>query len=518
MSSTYPYHGEEKVTEGLKALGYNQELSRNRGLFHILFMSLAIMAVPYGLSAPIATSLIGGGPATIIWGFVLISAVVECLALSLGEITSRYPTSAGPYYWAYQLAPPKYKVVLSWITGWISLSGNWTIALSVNFGVALFIVAAAQIYHPEWDIQPYQVVLIFWGVTLFTMSVCMFGNDFLPLIDTICAWWTGLSIIIILITLSATAKQGRHTAAFALGKYDGSLSGWPEGFSFFIGLLPPAYTYAAIGMIASMAEEVENPDVQVPRAMVYSVLVGTVSGLVYLLPIVFTLPDIATLLAVPSGLPVPLMFQLVTGSRGGGFGLFFLLIGISVFCAISISTAASRATWAFARDNAIPGSRYFAEVHKRLDIPLNALLLSTIIQMLLGLIYLGSTAAFNAFSGVGTICLGVSYVLPVGASLFDGRKEVAKAKYYWGTIGAIANVVALAWVMFFIVLFCMPAAIPVETGDMNYASVVFVGFMILSAGWYIIHGRKVYKGPPRSAFSEDSTLEVALETEKGANP
>lgn len=105
------------------------------------------------------------------------------------------------------------------------------------------------------------------------------------------------SIIIILIVLSATAKQGRHTAAFALGKYDGSLSGWPEGFSFFIGLLPPAYTYAAIGMIASMAEEVENPDVQVPRAMVYSVLVGAVSGLVYLLPIVFTLPDIATLLA-----------------------------------------------------------------------------------------------------------------------------------------------------------------------------------------------------------------------------
>lgn len=87
------------------------------------------------------------------------------------------------------------------LTGWISLSGNWTIALSVNFGrenqfhlkkysnacskigVALFIVAAAQIYHPEWDIQPYQVVLVFWGVTLSTMLVCMFGNDFLPLID-----------------------------------------------------------------------------------------------------------------------------------------------------------------------------------------------------------------------------------------------------------------------------------------------------------------------------------------------
>ncbi|GJJ15229.1 hypothetical protein Clacol_009505 [Clathrus columnatus] len=270
------------------------------------------------------------------------------------------------------------------------------------------------------------------------------------------------------------------------GSYDGSLSGWPEGFSFFIGLLPPAYTYAAIGMIASMAEEVERPEIQVPRAMVYSVLVGTVSGLVYLLPIVFTLPDIATLLAV------------------------WLVIGVSVFCAISISTAASRATWAFARDNAIPGSRYFAKVHKGLDIPLNALILSTAIQMLLGLIYLGSTAAFNAFSGVGTICLGVSYVLPVGVSLFQGRREVAKAKYHWGVIGAIANVVALAWVMFFIVLFCMPASIPVQKDTMR--------FMVLSAGWYIIHGRKVYKGPPESISSTGNVMvSVDSESEKSIN-
>lgn len=67
--------------------------------------------------------------------------------------------------------------------------------------------------------------------------------------------------------------------------------------SIYLGLLPPAYTYAAIGMIASMAEEVKEPEIQVPRAMVYSVVVGMISGLFFLLPIMFTLPDIDTLLA-----------------------------------------------------------------------------------------------------------------------------------------------------------------------------------------------------------------------------
>jgi hypothetical protein len=32
----------------------------------------------------------------------------------------------------------------------------------------------------------------------------------------------------------------------------------------------------------------------------------------------------------------------------------------------------------------------------------------------------------------------------------------------------------------------------------NYASVVLVGFMALSAFWYIAYARKVYRGPPES--------------------
>ena len=66
--------------------------------------------------------------------------------------------------------------------------------------------------------------------------------------------------MIVLIALSATAKAGRHSASDTLGYYDTTISGW-NGFSFFIGLLPAAYTYAALGMISSMAEEVRDPAV-----------------------------------------------------------------------------------------------------------------------------------------------------------------------------------------------------------------------------------------------------------------
>jgi amino acid transporter len=52
-----------------------------------------------------------------------------------------------------------------------------------------------------------------------------------------------------------------------------------------------------LSAVVSMAEEVRNPSVQVPQAIVYSVPIGSISGLAFLLPIVSTLPDVETLLA-----------------------------------------------------------------------------------------------------------------------------------------------------------------------------------------------------------------------------
>lgn len=46
----------------------------------------------------------------------------------------------------------------------------------------------------------------------------------------------------------------------------------------------------------------------------------------------------------------------------------------------------------------------------------------------------------------------------------------------------------------------MPTAIPVSRDDMNYAVVVFVGFIVISAVWYVISGHKNYHGPPSDGF------------------
>ncbi|KAL9708748.1 hypothetical protein Ac2012v2_008128 [Leucoagaricus gongylophorus] len=247
----------DEAAQDLKKLGYTQEMTRNRGLFHTLFMLMAIMAVPFGLATPIATSLTAGGPAVMVWGLVTVSVFCETLALSLAEICSKYPTSAGAYYWAFRLASPRYRLLCSWINGWLTMVGVWTVSLSVNFGTAQLLVAGTGIYNPDWTATPWQTYLVFLAVTTFSTGFGIFFNRLLPLVDIMSAVWTLLGMLgedfhlvvrlsriltvtyeAILISLSVKAMAGRRPASFALGFFDPSASGWTPGWSFFVGLLP----------------------------------------------------------------------------------------------------------------------------------------------------------------------------------------------------------------------------------------------------------------------------------------
>lgn len=245
-----------------------------------------------------------------------------------------------------------------------------------------------------------------------------------------------------------------------------------------------------------MCEEVQSPEREVPKAIVLSVAAAGVTGVIYLIPILFVLPDVAMLLDVANGQPIGLLFKTVTGSAGGGFGLLFLILGILFFAGIGALTAASRCTYAFARDGAIPGSRLWKKVDKRFDIPLFALFLSTIVDCLLGLIYFGSSAAFNSFTGVATICLSTSYGMPILISVLRKRKAVKNSTFSLGKFGYAINIAMIVWICLAVVLFCMPVSLPVEAASMNYASVVFAGFASISIAWYFIRGRRSFTGPP----------------------
>lgn len=192
-----------------------------------------------------------------------------------------------------------------------------------------------------------------------------------------------------------------------------------------------------------MCEEVRQPATQVPKAMVLTIVINTIAGLMFMIPLVFVLPDLKELVAIASGQPVPTIIKSAVGSAGGAFGLLVPLLVLALLCGIGCTTAASRCIWAFARDGAVPGSQWWKVVNRKLDVPFNAMMLSMVVQIVLGLIYFGSSAAFNAFSGVGVIALTAAYAMPIAVSLIDGRKTVQTGKFYLGRFGVVANVISI---------------------------------------------------------------------------
>ncbi|CAZ83618.1 unnamed protein product [Tuber melanosporum] len=458
----------------LAKMGYKAELPRNLSMISILGLSFAIMGLFIGLSATMYITLTDGQSVTIIWGWVLVSLISLGIAASLAEICSVLPTAGGVYYWSAMLSTRKYAPIASWITGWLTLVGNWTVTTSINFSGGQLILSAIALWRDDWAPNEWQTILMFWCVMLICALVNILGAKYLDLINKICIYWTAASVVIILVTLLSMADTTR-SGEFVFSHFDASASGWPDGWAFFVGLLQAAYTLTGYGMVASMCEEVQQPQREVPRAMVLSVAAAGMTGVVYLVPILFVLPDVKLLLEVPNGQPIGLLFKTVTGSASGGFGLLFLILGILFFAGIGALTAASRCTYAFARGKireflTIINGRW-SKVDTRYDIPLWGLFLSTMVCCLLGLIYFGR------------------HVRPLTHSLGD-------APYSLGKFGVAINILTICWICLAIVLFCMPVSIPVEAPAMNYASVVFAGFTTISAAWYFIRGRKEFTGPP----------------------
>jgi amino acid transporter len=252
------YSGDDGVVNDaddlLQAMGYKAELVRSRSTFQVAFMSFVLASVPYGLATTLYYPIACSGPVGIIWGWLGVSLIILCVAASLGEITSVYPTSGGVYYQTFMLAAPSYRRISAWICGWLLVIGNITITLSVNFATALFLGACINVFESEPGVgifagTNWQVYLIFLAITLLCNIVSSLGNRWLPWLDTFAIFWTFAGVIAIVVCVLAIAKNGRHNASYVFGEFDASNSGWVPGWSFMVGLLHAAYATSSTGMI-----------------------------------------------------------------------------------------------------------------------------------------------------------------------------------------------------------------------------------------------------------------------------
>nr|CAB3475406.1 unnamed protein product [Digitaria exilis] len=88
----------------LHQLGYKQELKRALSVVSNFALSFSIISVMMGVTITYNTGLRYGGPVSMTLGWFVVTLFNGCVALSMAEICSAYPTSGGLYYWSAKLA------------------------------------------------------------------------------------------------------------------------------------------------------------------------------------------------------------------------------------------------------------------------------------------------------------------------------------------------------------------------------------------------------------------------------
>jgi choline transport protein len=404
----------------LEQLGHKQELKRNFSMISMLGLAFAILNTWTALAASITLALPSGGPSAVIWGLIVAGLCNLCLAASLAEFLSAYPTAGGQYHWAAIIAWPRWSRGISYVTGWINVSG-W-VALTATGGLlgSTFIINLMSMYNPDYVSQPWHQFLIYLAFTFAGLAVNTFANRLLPLVTKAAFYWSVLGFILISITILSVASPNFQSGSFVYGNFINEV-GWPDGLAWMLGLLQGAFALTGFDGVAHMIEEIPQPHIQGPRIMLYCIGIGMVSGFFFLSCLLFVVKDIDAVIESTSG-PLLQIFMDATNNKAGSTCMLLFPIICMLFTTISIMATSSRMSYAFARDRGLPCSDLLARVHPTLDVPVNALLWTTGWVVIFGLIFLGSSSTFNAITAASVVALGVTYAIPPAINCLRGRR------------------------------------------------------------------------------------------------
>ncbi|ODQ62469.1 hypothetical protein WICANDRAFT_82499 [Wickerhamomyces anomalus NRRL Y-366-8] len=474
---------------------YEQELTKNLTITSVIGLGFGLMSAPLSLGTTMNIGLLDGGPATIMGGYMIVYVFSVLCALSLGEITSKYPIEL--HGGAAIIAKPKYSLICSWFTGFFLLIGNWTMSTSITFAGAQFMLSVIGILDSNYETDAVLTVVVFYIVVTICGLVNLKFSRHLELINKICVYWIIYAILLIDILLLLFSPK-YHSLKYIFTFFDNSRSGWPAPMAFIIGFQQANFTLQGFGMLPAISEEVKNAERTVPKGMTLAVLLAGASGFIFLIPILAVLPDISLLVDQnKSIMPIVLIFKLATNSIVVSFFLVIMIMGNLLFSGIGSIQTSSRAVFSMSRDGALPMGHIWTYVDPKSvsKVPKNAVLLSMGVSYFLGLLSLISTAAFNAFVGAAVISLCAAALIPIGSLVLGGRRKVRGAAFKLKYVGFIINIISVLWLLFTIFVLSLPPQLPVSGTSMNYASCVFVLFVILVSLLWFVWGKKNFHGP-----------------------
>ncbi len=533
----------------LHEMGYAQELHRGLSHFSNFAISFSIISILAGGMTSFWLGMVTSGPRVITIGWVVVGFFALLVGMAMGEICSAYPTAGGLYYWSAKLAR-KNAARWSWFTGYFNLLGQIGVIASVDYALAIFIGYFIRMFDDTFKLTSWTVFAIYLIVLAVHGLLNTFSVDLVKIFGDISVWWHVVGVVIIagVLFIAPTNKRGIG------GAFDSAppgMTGWTGGlfitvYLFGLGLLLAQYTITGFDASAHVSEETKGARTEAPKAIVRSIYISAIAALVLNLSMIAALPkksdvDGYTKIAFGGGgdtflvNAAPRLISSAVGTGTAKLLVFIALVG-QFFCGLASVTANSRMIYAFSRDGALPGSKYWHKINKKTRTPTNSVWFGVVLSAITGALSLyqkgGYSTAFFALTGICVIGLYIAYGIPIYLRLTNPDFQTGP----WNLKGKhkIVGWAALIWIAFITILFFAPLFWPFwpiwghdnnifnadgtasgffKQNNFNFTGPLIILAAIFILGYWTFSGKKWFTGPKVQGTKEEL---LAIERELDA--
>lgn len=471
----------------LEHLGYKQELARKMSGFSNFALSFSVIGLLLGLSANFQAgfSVVGGSAVGVNWLVGGLFALI--VAATLGQIASAYPTAGGLYHWSSILGGRGW----GWGTAWLNLISYIFSLASVN--VALYglfnSIVLNGLFHVDiskWGLSQQIPAVI--AITVSQAILNHLGVRLLSHLSNFGAWLNLGGCALLLVLMLMGLKHFDIAGLFELHNYSGEAGGNVVPLNsnplvlFGMAMIFPLWIMTSFDASAHASEETVDAEHSVPKAMVSSVAISWMVGLIMSAAFVFAMPDQGKIAhegfnifyAILATLPVADFWKELVSVA---------IILCTYICGLCIMTGCSRAMYAFARDGGLP--MLFGRVSPRYQSPAAAIWLSAVLAVLATLY----TPAFASLAAGTAMFYYVSYAMPVVPALLALRAGWSRqGPFSLGRWFLPAGIVTLlgAVILFFV------AIQPPNAILLNYAIGIAITLIVV---WFAVERRR-FNGPP----------------------
>jgi amino acid transporter len=269
------------------------------------------------------------------------------------------------------------------------------------------------------------------------------------------------------------------------------------------------WSFLGFEAAGSIAEEVENPERNVPKAMILSLLCVAFVVMYSSAALILAIPDLDAVMASQTGDPVA---NTLVAHMGAGIGRPLLIMFVIGFLSsfLAVQAAVSRCVWGSARDGALPGSGLLDKLTGPERLPGYATGLTGVVAAVL--VLLSGSELYGVLVNFTTIGFYIASGVPViGAALSRLRGTWTPGAFTLGRWGAPVTYLASLWIILQTVNIIWPRESPGTPWYISWSMVITTVGLGVVGGIVYLARRKRIKDPigiRLAGHTEESATEL----------